>query len=181
MTQIVIYAALALGIIIAGAVSFFAGRSGGRRSEHAAQVAAKTTAEETAKKIVDDAAREAESLRKAAVVSGKEETIKLRESWEAEAQKRRDEIERGERRVQERDTNLDRKIDILDQREKEVTRHVTDVTRRESSVVEREGEIEKLTAEREAYDKGSLVRGLVVIGASAVGLVTLLVILLALI
>ena len=147
MNQIVIYAALALGSIIAGAVFFFVGRSSGRSVEHAAQVAAKTTAEETAKKIVDDAAREAEALRKAAVVSGKEETIKLREVWEAEAQKRRDEIERGERRVQERDTNLDRKIDILDQREKEVGRRVSDITRREGTVVDREGEIDKLTAE----------------------------------
>src|SRR6478609_422496 len=119
MNQFVIYAALAIGILIAGAVSFFVGRSGGRRIEHDAQVAAKTTAEETARRIVDEGTRESEALRKAAVISGKEEMIKLRESWEQEAQKRREEIERGERRLQERDSNLDRKIDILDQREKE--------------------------------------------------------------
>ena len=59
--------------------------------------------------------------------------MKLREIWEAEAQKRRNEIERGERHVQERDSNLDRKIDILDQREKEVARRVTDITRRETA------------------------------------------------
>ena len=147
MTPIVIYAALALGIIIAGAASFFVGRRAGKNAEHAAQVAAKATAEETARRIVDEATRDSEALRKAAVVAGKEETIKLRETWELEAQKRRDEIERGERRVQERDTNLDRKIDILDQREKEVGRRVTDITRREGAVVDREGELEKLSAE----------------------------------
>ena len=38
MTQIVIDAVLALGIIIAGAVSFFIGRSAGMRGERAAQI-----------------------------------------------------------------------------------------------------------------------------------------------
>src|ERR1700712_4963279 len=147
MNQLVIDAALAFGIIVAGAVFFFVGRSAGTRAERAAQVAARTTAEEVARRLIDEATRESEALRKAAVVAGKEETIKLRESWEAEAQKRRDEIERGERRVQERDSNLDRKIDIRDQREKEVARRVSDITRRESAVVDREADLEKLSAE----------------------------------
>jgi len=54
------------------------------------------------------------------------------------------------------------------------------IDRLRGAIAARTTEIEKLTAEREAYDKGSLVRGLVVIGAGFVGLVTLLVILLAL-
>jgi len=40
-------------------------------------------------------------------------------------------------------------------------------------------EIDRLTAEREAYDKASLVRGLVVIGGGVVGFITLIVILVA--
>ncbi len=147
MNQIVIYAALALCICIAGAVSFFVGRRAGQRAEHAARVAAKATAEETAKRILDEAGREAETLRKAAVVAGKEENIKLRETWEAEAAKRRDEIERGERRVQERDSNLDRKLDLLDQREKEGVRRVAEALAREKAVVDRETELERLTME----------------------------------
>jgi ribonuclease Y len=137
MNQIVVDAVLAFGIIVAGAVSFFIGRAAGLRGERAAHVAARTTAEEVARRLIEEATRESEALRKAAVVAGKEETIKLRESWEAEAQKRRDEIERGERRVQERDSNLDRKIDILEQREKEVGRRVSEITHRESAVVDR--------------------------------------------
>jgi len=55
------------------------------------------------------------------------------------------------------------------------------IDRLRGAIAARTTEIEKLTSEREAYDKGSLVRGLVVIGAGVVGFVTLLVILLALI
>jgi hypothetical protein len=53
------------------------------------------------------------------------------------------------------------------------------IDRLRTAIAARTTEIEKLTAEREAYDKGSLVRGLVVIGGGAVGIVTLIVIVLA--
>src|SRR5665213_2445262 len=79
MNALVIYAALAFGIVLAGVAFFFVGRSAGKRVEHSAQVVAKATAEDTSKRILDDAARESEALRKAAVVAGKEETIRLRE------------------------------------------------------------------------------------------------------
>ena len=42
---------------------------------------------------------EAERLRKTAVLSGKEELIRLREEWEVEVRGRREEVEREERRV----------------------------------------------------------------------------------
>ena len=49
-----------------------------------------------------------------------------------------------------------------------------------SSITARTTEIEKLTAEREAYDRGSLVRGVSVIGGAVVALLALIVILRAL-
>ena len=42
--------------------------------------------------------RDAESLRKSAVLTGKEEMIRLREEWELEVRKRREEIEGEETR-----------------------------------------------------------------------------------
>ena len=113
--------------LVAIAAFFFLGRSMGRAAQRAAYVAAKTSAEETAKRIIGEAERESDSLRKAAVVSGKEESLRLREQWEGEASKRREEIERGERRVQERESAIDRKFDLLEQREKDVGRKASDV------------------------------------------------------
>ena len=69
----------ALGVfIIAAPAFFFLGRRIGTRSEHDRQAAAKSTAEETSKRLVAEAEREAENLRKSALVAGKEELIKLR-------------------------------------------------------------------------------------------------------
>ena len=136
-------AALGVVALIAIAAFFFWGRKLGRSSELAAQVTARTSAEETSKRIIGEAERESESLRKSAVVAGKEENIRLREQWELEASKRREEVERGERRVQERESALDRKFDLLEQREKEVGKKASDVGRREKLIADREAEIER--------------------------------------
>jgi ribonuclease Y len=147
MTDTAIYAALGVLVILASAAFFIVGRVAGRIAERKAQAAARATAEETAKRIVDDAQREADTLRKSAVLAGKEETIKLRESWEGEASRRREEIERGEKRVQERETALDRKFDILEQRDKEIGRRASELGRKEKTVSERDAELDKMLGE----------------------------------
>jgi len=113
MDAIVIIAVLGALIVIASPAFFVVGRKKGVTSERARQAAAKATAEESAKKILSDAERESENLRKSAVVSGKEELIKLRENFEVEVRGRREEVERDERRVSERENVLDRKFELL--------------------------------------------------------------------
>jgi len=138
----------ALGVfIVASPAFFFLGRRVGANSEVQRQAAAKSTAEETRQRIMSEAERDSENLRKTAVVTGKEEVIKLRETFEMEARGRREEIEREERRLAERETILDRKYDMLEQRDKELGRRASDFGRREKSVAEREQELEKLVSE----------------------------------
>ena len=138
----------ALGILVIAAPAFFVlGRNKGVRAEHDRQAAAKSTAEETSRRVLAEAERESENLRKSAVVSGKEELIKLRENFETEVRGRRVEIEREERRVAERETILDRKFEVLDQRDKELGRRASEFGRREKTVLDREQELEKLVGE----------------------------------
>src|SRR6478609_2438236 len=144
----VIAIAAALGVFVLAAPAFFIfGRNAGRRAERERQAAAKATAEETSKRIVGDAEREAETLRKSAVVAGKEELIKLRETFELEVRGRREEVEREERRISEREGVLDRKFEVLEQRDKELGRRATEFGRREKTIGEREQELERLFAE----------------------------------
>ena len=113
---------------IAGAVFFYIGRKLGRTAELARQQQARATAEETSKRILGEAEREAESLRKTGVLSGKEELMKLREEWEVEVRSRREEVEREERKVEDKEGQLNRKYDLLEQRERETTRRVETIT-----------------------------------------------------
>ena len=111
------------------------------------QQQAQATAEETAKRIVSEAGREAESLRKTAVLSGKEELIKLREEWELEVRSRREEVEREERRVDDREGQLNRKYDLLEQRERDTNRRAETVATIERNLAQRQQELEKLLGE----------------------------------
>src|SRR5262245_50131445 len=98
----------ALGVFLVASPAFFIlGRRIGINAELQRQAAAKSTAEETRKRILTEAERDSENLRKSAVVSGKEEVIKPRETFEADARGRREEIDREERRLAERETILD--------------------------------------------------------------------------
>ena len=140
-------AALGVLVVVASVAFFFIGRRTGQSAERAAQSAAKATADQTAKRIVGEAEREAESLKKSALISGKEELIRLRENWEVEARRRREEVEREEKRVQDREVVLDRKFDVLEGREKDVGRRGSELGRKEKSIAEREQELEKLIAD----------------------------------
>jgi ribonucrease Y len=146
MNVTVLYAAL--GVLILAVPAFFiAGRKTGAGAEQQRQAQAKATAEETSKRIIAEAEREAENLRKSAVVAGKEELIKLRESFEQEIRGRRSEVEKEEKRLGERENTLDRKFDVLDQRDKDISRRASDFGRREKIVADREEELRKLVAE----------------------------------
>jgi ribonuclease Y len=146
MSVIVLYAVLGV-LAVAVPAFFFVGTRTGASAERRRQAEAKATAEETAKRIVSDAEREAENLRKSAVVAGKEELIKLRETHETDIRGRRVEVEREEKRLGERESTLDRKFDVLDQRDKELSRRASEFGRKEKIVVEREEELKKLVAE----------------------------------
>jgi ribonuclease Y len=146
MSESVLLAALGVSVF-ASAAFFFVGRRLGSSGEVRRLVAAKGTAEETSRRILSDAEREAETLRKSAVVSGKEELIKLRENFEGELRTRRTEVASEEKRIGERESTLDRKLDVIEQRDKELGRRAGDFARREKEVTDRDDELKKLVSE----------------------------------
>src|SRR5512143_1891469 len=146
MDVIAIIAALGV-FIVASPAFFFLGRKVGGGAERERQTAAKATAEETSRRIIGEAEREADNLKKSALVSGKEELIKLRENFELDVRGRRTEIEREERRLSERETVLDRKFELLEQRDKDLGKRASDFGRREKTITDREQELDKLVAD----------------------------------
>jgi len=132
---------------LAAVASFAVGRSMGRRAEVAEQRRAKATAEETAARVLDEARREAEGVRKDAVLSGKEELLQLRESHEQDVRRRRAEVEREEKRVADREGQVDRVRESLDAREQDMGRRQAEVQRREEATRSREDELQRLLGE----------------------------------
>jgi ribonuclease Y len=120
------------GGVVAGAVFFILGR---RIERRIAEVAGRSVAQQ-AEHLLAEAKRTAESSRVESLLAAKEEIIRARENWESEAQRRREELERHERRVEEREGLIDRKLNTLDDRDR-------DLKRREQSTTDRERDLKK--------------------------------------
>ena len=131
----------ALGAVLT-VLAFIIGRQSGRRTEIAVQKSTKSTAEELSAKIVDEGRREADNLRKAAVVAGKEEILLLRDSAEQDAKLRRADIEREEKRVADRDASVERQRELLQGREVELQARAREHSTRESATAARERELD---------------------------------------
>ena len=75
------------------------------------------SAEEQAKRIVDDGFKEAETLKKEALLEAKEEILKQKNESEREIKERRSELSKQESRVAKREETLERKLESLELKE----------------------------------------------------------------
>ena len=130
-----------LWIVLAALVALSAGFVGGRAQEQARLRRSRATAEDERARILAAAEQEAENLRKAEILAGKEAAFRAKEEWEREETRRRDDLERAERRLDERGEQLDRKLQLLDEKTQAQDRRAEAVTQREKALDAREGEL----------------------------------------
>ena len=76
------------------------------------------SAEEAARRIVEEAHKEAEAKQRESVVEAKDEAFKLKREAEREIREQRAELQRLERRLVQREENLERKLEGFDKRER---------------------------------------------------------------
>jgi ribonuclease Y len=119
--------AAAVGLVLGALIGFAITRN----RERARQELEKSRAQDEASRILERARGEAENARKAGELAGREEGFRLREAWEKEEGRRREEIERAERRAEERSDALDRQLERLSGREQELDTRTEAVTVRE--------------------------------------------------
>ncbi|MBR2284548.1 MAG: ribonuclease Y [Ruminococcus sp.] len=79
------------------------------------------TAEEQARRIVEDAEKDADNKKKSALIEAKDEIHKLRSDADKEIKDRRAELSRQERRMQQKEENLDKKTDNLEKKEEQLS------------------------------------------------------------
>jgi ribonuclease Y len=75
------------------------------------------SAKEAAKKILDDASKEVESIKREALLEAKEEALKVKNELERETRERRTDIQRLEKRLLQKEESLDRKYDSMEKKE----------------------------------------------------------------
>ncbi|MEG0021028.1 MAG: Rnase Y domain-containing protein, partial [Oscillospiraceae bacterium] len=104
-----------IGMIIAGAVCFQGGVSH-RRKTAEAKIG---SAEDEAKRLINDAIKTAEQKRKEALLEAKDEIFKMKAEGDKELKERRGEISRQERRISQKEEALDKKTENIELKEQD--------------------------------------------------------------
>ncbi len=79
-----------------------------------------SSAETAAKKIIEEATQEANALKREKQLEAKEEAHRLRTELEKEGKERRSELQRLERRLDQKEESLDRKLSNVEHKEEEL-------------------------------------------------------------
>ena len=117
-------------IIVAFAVAFFLGVT------YRKKVAEREimSAENEAKRIINDAIKNAESKKREALVEAKEEIHKNRSEYEREEKARRADLQKQERRLQQKEENLDRKTDSLERKNESLAQKISAVEAQQAEI-----------------------------------------------
>ena len=107
-------------------------------------------AEDEARKIVNTAKANADTLIKEAGIEAKDTLFKMKSDFEAEAKETRAEMKKLEHRLIQKEENIDRKADLYDQREKEINDKEQQLAERDKSLGENEAKYEELLSEQKA-------------------------------
>ena len=106
----------AVTLIAAGAAAFFIGVAY-RKKVAEAEIG---SAEDQAKRIINEAYKSAEAKKKELLIEAKEEAHKLRSEADRDIKERRSEVSRQERRIQQKEESLDRKLDNMEKKEEAI-------------------------------------------------------------
>ncbi|HIX06787.1 MAG TPA: ribonuclease Y [Candidatus Fournierella pullicola] len=115
MPPIIAIVVAVVAAVVSGFVCFFAG-SAYRRKTAEAKLG---SAEEEAKRIVNDAIKAAEQKRKETVIEAKDEALRMKTEADKEIKERRSELSRQERRLDQKEEALDKRVAAFEQKEEE--------------------------------------------------------------
>ena len=132
---------IAAGLVVFGALFFVLGVT------YRKKVAEKEigSAEEEAKRIINEAIRGGENKKREMLLEAKEEIHKTRTEQERENKERRNELQKQERRLQQKEESLDKKLDIHEKKEEELAKKVAAVQKQQDEVtLIKKGQLEML-------------------------------------
>ena len=129
---------LVVGAIVGIAVGFIV-------TKYLANSSTKRAAKE-AHNVVEDAKRQADTLRREAVVEAKDEVLRLRQEAQAENKERLKEVRAAEQRVNQREESLDRRVESLDSREQSLDS-------REHQISSMQGQLERRQRDLDASEQ----------------------------
>lgn len=101
-----------------------------------------------ARRIIDDAEKRADARVKEATVEAREQLLQSRAEFEKESRGTRDELKAEERRLQQKEENLDHKLRQGEKRESELEQRQNQLDAREAEAAKKRHELENAIAEQ---------------------------------
>ena len=128
-------------IVVFAAVAFFSGITY-RKKVSEREI---SSAEEEARRIINEAIKTGESKQREALLEAKESIHKERTEYEREVKERRNELQKQERRLQSKEENLDKKTDNIEKKGEQLNKKLAeaDAIREEVKLIKR-SELEML-------------------------------------
>ena len=133
--------AIIVGLVVGLGIGIFVANT-----RHTKEIA---DAQNSAVGIINAANKEAETLKKEALLEAKEENQKYRSQIESEIKESRQELKSQENRLLQREKLLDRKDDSLEKREHTLEGKETKLAAKQHVIDEREKEVEKLIEQQQ--------------------------------
>jgi ribonuclease Y len=139
------YILLPMVVLIAG-LTFFAGwylnaRSGQNKI---------SSAEERVKRIIEEAEKDANTLKREKLLEAKDEWYKRKKEFEAESQSKRNKLQALEKQLISREENVDRKLDLLSKKESSLQGLDRELAEKRKRIDEHAKELGKLVEEENA-------------------------------
>lgn len=128
--------------IVTGIVALLAGCIGGYLARKYMAEAKISSAEEEARRIIQEAEKVSETKKREALVEAKDEIFAMRNEAEREIKNRRTELQRFERRLLQREEQIDNRAENLEKRERAISS-------KEQELENMRKDVERLLAEQE--------------------------------
>ena len=105
-------------------------------------------AEKFAEKIISEANKEAETRKRESHLEIKEEWYKTKLKFEKEAQQKKHDMQRTEQRLKDKEVNLDRKVDLLNKKEREVLQQEKSLQSKEKTLKVKDERLTRIIEEQ---------------------------------
>lgn len=106
-----------------------------------------SSATERAKKVLEDATKEAETLRKEKLLEVKDEWYQKKKDFDQDVQKQRNKLLAQEKALEVREENIDRKVELLGKKEREQANLKRQMDDRSHSLEQRKKELDQMIQE----------------------------------
>jgi len=135
-----------LVLVIIGAI--LAGAFGGYILKQMSSAKKIRSSESLSARIIEEAKKESETIKKEAILQAKENLLKMKGDFDRETKERRNELDGLEKKIRSKEENLDKRIDLLEQKELNIESREKTIISRESAIEEKHRKLDTVMEEQ---------------------------------